>query len=67
LRLQVKISGGGRCNVTNGHHIEPMVCAFLPPSHILQILQIHGHGLSHVNFSDPLNPTNDVAALLSCN
>lgn len=22
---KVKISGGGRCNVTNGHHIEPMV------------------------------------------
>jgi hypothetical protein len=64
LRLQVKISGGGRCNVTNGHHIEPMVCAFLPPSHSLQI---HGHGLSHVNFLDTLNPTNDVPALLSCN
>ncbi|GJM95036.1 hypothetical protein PR202_ga11729 [Eleusine coracana subsp. coracana] len=26
-RLQVKISGGGRCNVTNGHHIEPMALA----------------------------------------
>ncbi|KAK3137138.1 hypothetical protein QOZ80_5BG0448380 [Eleusine coracana subsp. coracana] len=24
---KVKISGGGRCNVTNGHHIEPMALA----------------------------------------
>lgn len=26
---KVKISGGGRCNVTNGHHLEPMVTSNL--------------------------------------
>lgn len=26
---KVKVSGGGRCNVTNGHHLEPMVTSNL--------------------------------------
>jgi len=26
---KVKVSGGGRCNVTNGHHLEPMVYVYM--------------------------------------
>jgi len=32
---KVKVSGGGRCNVTNGHHLEPMVYVYAQSSVVL--------------------------------
>jgi len=45
---KVKVSGGGRCNVTNGHHLEPMVYAYAQSSLVLLSICYIGLSLIHL-------------------